>query len=80
MTQSRSDSDPTFNNPRVEEFNTILRELAEEKEAYYLDLADGLSDETGALPEGEAYDGIHLSVDYCEKWLDYLKNHAIVEE
>ena len=67
-------------NGRIDEFNGLLRELAEEKQVYYVDTGSAVASEDGSLPEGAAADGIHLNKEYCEKWLDYLKTHTAIQE
>lgn len=63
-------------NSRIDAFNGLLRELAEEKQVYYMDTGSAVASEDGSLPEGAAADGVHLNKDYCEKWFDYLKTHT----
>lgn len=67
-------------NERIDEYNELLRQMAEEKEVYYIDVANAVADENGCLPEDAATDGIHLNKAYCEKWLEYLKTHTVTEE
>ena len=54
----------------------LLRELAEEKQVFYVDTENAAAAGDGSLPADAAADGIHLVKDYCEKWLDYLKTHT----
>lgn len=63
-------------NTKINEYNLLLRELAEEKQVYYIDTENAVASEDGSLPADAAADGIHLVKDYCEKWLDYLKTHS----
>ena len=53
-----------------------MRELAEEKQVFYVDTENAAAVGDGSLPADAAADGIHLVKDYCEKWLDYLKTHT----
>ena len=76
MTKSKSDSDKIFNNKNVTEFNKLIQEVAKEENVTYLDVQSALVDNQGELPEDASTDGIHLDVEYCEKWLDYLKNNS----
>ena len=50
--------------------------MAKEENVTYLDVQSALVDNQGHLPEDASTDGIHLDVEYCEKWLDYLKNNS----
>lgn len=80
VSAEKSKSDAVYNNARINEFNGLLRELAEEKQVYYVDVAQAVSDENGCLPEGASFDGVHLTPDYCGKWRDYLKTHTVTVE
>ena len=61
---------------KVDKFNKLIQELSSEKNVKYLDVKSALVDEKGFLPEEASTDGIHIDVDYCEKWLDYLKYNS----
>lgn len=50
--------------------------MAAEKEVYYVNISEVLSDANGYLPAEAALDGVHLKKSYCEIWLSYLKNHT----
>lgn len=64
-------------NEKINEFNKLIQEMAEEKQIYYIDTGSAVSDADGTLPEEAAADGIHLKKEYCIKWLDYLKTHTV---
>ena len=68
------------NNANVNARNERLKELAEEKGVYYLDVASAFRGEDGCLPAGDTPDGIHLPPGLCVSWLDYLKTHTVTEE
>ncbi len=76
MTKSKSDNDEIFNNKNVEKFNKLVKEVAKEENVTYLDVKSTLVDSQGYLPEEASMDGVHLDIDYCEKWLNYLKNNS----
>lgn len=63
-------------NAKINEYNLLLRELAEEKQVFYVDTENAAAVGDGSLPADAAADGIHLVKDYCEKWLVYLKTHT----
>lgn len=64
------------NNTRIVEYNNVLRELAKNKGAVYLDVWSVMAGPGGALPAGDASDGIHPNKKTCRLWVDYLKSHA----
>lgn len=74
-----SDTHAYIKQDKINEYNSLLQNLAMEKKVYYLDIASFLKNEEGYLPVGASLDGIHLNKEYSLKWLQYLKNHYIVE-
>ncbi|MEF9920483.1 GDSL-type esterase/lipase family protein [Anaerorhabdus sp.] len=80
VTNSVSSSHEYIKNEKINEFNELIRKMANEKGVYYLDVSNAVSLDDGSLPEDAAYDGIHLKKEYCEKWLNYLKTHTITRK
>lgn len=80
VTNSVSNSHSYIKNSKIDEFNTLIKKMAEEQKIYYLDVASAVSLNDGSLPEEAATDGIHLNKEYCEKWLEYLKKHVVLDE
>ena len=64
-------------NSKIDEYNQLLQQLAEEKQVYFIDTASAVAAEDGSLPEDAAVDGIHMKNSYCQKWLDYLMTHTV---
>lgn len=62
---------------KLNEYNQLLRQLAEEKKVFYVNAVESMTNTKGFLPEEAASDGIHLKKEYCLKWLDYLCTHTI---
>lgn len=79
VSAEKSEKDSIYNNPRIDEFNQLLKDLAAEKEVYYLNVAEAVADETGCLPAEGTFDGVHLKPDYCKLWKEYLTTHSIAE-
>lgn len=74
---AEKDSEGTvYNNSNINNFNSLIMEMAKDKEVYYLNVAEALSDEKGNLPEDCAKDGMHFGKKYYDKWFDYLKSHT----
>lgn len=57
-----------------------ILELCEEQGYHYININEVLSDGNGALTEGATSDGVHMYDTYCKIWLEYLKDHYILEE
>lgn len=72
----KDSSNDVFTNANVERLNAQLRDLADEKEVHYLDVAGALMDSEGYLPYEATGDGVHLEPPYCVKWADYLRTHT----
>ena len=76
ISASRSATDPIYNNENVNRFNDMIKTICEEQDVIYLDVASALADENGALPENASSDGIHCNIEYCNIWLNYLRNNT----
>lgn len=77
VTESVSQTSGYVKNKKIDEYNALIRQMAEEKQVYYIDTGNAVADENGFLPEDAAIDGIHLKQPYCRKWLEYLKTHTV---
>lgn len=75
--ESRAASTEYVNNANVDKINSILLDICEEEDYYYLDLNEILSNGYGSLIDGASSDGVHLYAEYCEQMLNYLKSHYI---
>jgi len=64
-------------NDSIDDLNSRLMKLAEEKGVYYVDVAEAFKDETGGMPAEATPDGIHLNAPYYQKWFDYLLTHTV---
>ena len=64
-------------NYMVIDHNIYLKNLATEKQCYYIDVNSHFAGEDGYLPAEAGGDGIHLSPENYRKMADYLKEHAV---
>lgn len=80
VSAKKSTESSIYNNNKVVEYNDLLRALATEKKVYFVNVAEAVMDESGALPADAATDGLHLVPEYCKLWLSYLKTHTAREE
>ena len=67
------------NNTRIAAYNEVLRQLAEEKQCPYVDVAAAMTDEQGCLRSDWTSDGVHLNTKGCKAWLEYLRTHPVGE-
>ena len=65
------------NNQQILKFNEMLKDIAKDKNAVYLDVASVMTDSDGNLPNEAATDGIHPGSKYYQKWADYLKENTV---
>lgn len=79
VTEQVSNEHKYIKNSKIEEYNSMIKKMADEKNIYYLNIQESMINQNGILPDDAATDGIHLNKKYCEKWFEYLKNHAIGE-
>jgi len=77
VAQSEEARKTYVNNRRIAEYNAVWKELAEELEFAYLDVAEAVTGEDGCLPKDLTYDGVHLSKKGCALWQEYLRTHPI---
>lgn len=64
------------NNENIRQRNEKLKEIAEEKDAVYLDVASIMENDNGDLPKDAATDGIHPNISYYRQWADFLKENV----
>jgi len=64
-------------NEHLRVYNDLMRKAAEDKQVAFLDLYSAFVDENNELPADASHDGVHLSKDYCKKWLAYLQTHTV---
>lgn len=77
VSEEKSNQDQIYNMTKINEYNGLIQEMAQEKEVYYLNVAEAVADSEGYLPQEASTDGVHLNKSYCAKWLDYLKCHTV---
>lgn len=67
-------------NEKVAEFNAEITRLTQDKKIVFLNVSEGLVDETGELPYDQTADGVHFSRDWYKQWYSYLKTHTVDPE
>ena len=76
----KNETDPVFNNTRIEQRNEKIRALEDKKNIFYLDVNEVLCDENGNLFDGWTFDQVHLKAKYYQLWKEYLLQHGILKE
>lgn len=65
------------NNARIAVYNELLRQVAQEKECSYVNVAEAVTGEDGCLRADLTFDGVHLNTAGCKLWLEYLRTHSV---
>lgn len=76
VTAEKSAADAYINNPRINEFNQLIQQMAASSGVQYLNVAQGIADASGNLPNEATTDGVHLNPTYCVKWKEYLNANS----
>jgi lysophospholipase L1-like esterase len=80
ITKGSNITSSEINNTVIEKYNKELRKLCQNKNLYYIDVAEAFKDSNGFLKEEYCSDtssmGIHFTNKGAEKWAEYLKNHV----
>ncbi|MEG0764586.1 MAG: GDSL-type esterase/lipase family protein [Pseudoflavonifractor sp.] len=75
--KAKANSQPAYvTNEKIAGYNKIITQIAQEKNAFLVDVAAALVDESGILPREGTTDGVHFTKDYYKKWYEYLKTHT----
>lgn len=64
----------------VEEQNSRLKKLAEEKRIYYIDISDEMTDGSGLIKDDLVWDGLHFNISGAKQFADYLARHVVRED
>ncbi len=72
VTASRDAQGDAINNTNVEKLNRYIKTFAEQNNCTYLQCDAAVKDKDGKLPEDASTDGIHMTIEYCKYWLNYI--------
>lgn len=64
------------NNDNIRMFNQYILDMTVQKQVNFINTFDALADSEGFLPDDVSSDGIHLSKDYNQIWINYLKEQV----
>lgn len=79
MTATSPRTDESSNNTTIQAFNDKMKEICQEREWYYINVAEAVSDEQGFLRDdysGDQAMGIHFNYNGAKAWADYLLTHV----
>lgn len=78
VTAKKSASDEESRNEDIDEFNNYTKELADNKNIFYVDVNEIFDDEGGNLRSDLTYDGVHILAKYHADWCEWLRKKAVV--
>lgn len=67
-------------NEKIDSYNAALEDLCEEKEVYYLNVAECLKDSSGGMSSQKTSDGMHIGKKSYQRWFEYLKTHTVYSD
>lgn len=72
VTASRELQGDDINNTNVKALNEYIQKFANSNGCIYLPCDTAVMGEDGKLPEEASNDGVHLTIEYCKYWLNYI--------
>lgn len=72
-------TDEVFNNTNIRDKNCAIAKLTDGIHIFYLNIQELYEDENHALTQDLTFDDVHLYAQHYDKWVKYLKNHAVVK-
>lgn len=72
VTASRDAQGDAINNTNVKALNEYIKQFADSNGLIYLACDTAVMGQDGKLPEEASTDGVHLSIEYCKYWLNYI--------
>lgn len=79
MTADSPRADGSLNNFTIQEFNEKMKAICQEKQWYYVNVAETVTGDQGALKaeySGDKAMGIHFNYDGAAAWANYLLTHV----
>lgn len=80
VTQEFDDERDDISNEKINRYNELVVQIAENENVHYLDVASVFKDDQGCLPADSDGDGMHFGGKYYNLWFDYLRTHTVTEE
>ncbi len=79
VSASLSKSDDTFNNKRIDNYNSMLAGIADNRSIFYIDANELFDDADGGLGKEYTSDDIHIMGKYYGDWGAWIAQKAIVK-
>lgn len=79
VSPKKDKSDPVFNNTNIRDKNYAISKLTDGIHIFYLNIQEIYEDENHNLAQELTFDDVHLYAQHYDKWVKYLKTHAVVK-
>lgn len=76
VTAGKSAASDIYNNENIDRFNQAVRQLADNRKLFYLDVNELFDDEEGNLSEDYTADNAHVLGKYYADWVEWILAHA----
>lgn len=76
VTARKSASSDIYNNENIDRFNQAVRQMADNRKLFYLDVNELFDDEKGNLSEAFTADSAHVLGKYYADWVEWILAHA----
>lgn len=78
VSPKKDKTDPVFNNTNIRDKNYAISKLTDGIHIFYLNIQEIYEDENHNLAQELTFDDVHLYAQHYDKWVKYLKTHAVV--
>lgn len=78
VSPSKDQSDSVFNNTNIRDKNYAVSKLTDGIHIFYLNIQEIYEDKHHNLAQELTFDDVHLYAQHYDKWVKYLKKHAVV--
>ena len=79
VSPKKDQKDPVFNNTNIRDKNYAIAKLTDGIHIFYLNIQEIYEDKNHNLEQDLTFDDVHLYAQHYDKWVDYLKTHAVVK-
>ncbi len=79
VSPAKDRSDDVFNNTNIRDKNYAISKLTDGIHIFYLNIQEVYEDKNHALQQELTFDDVHLYAQHYDKWVKYLKTHAVVK-
>lgn len=79
VSAQKDKTDPVFNNTNIRDKNYAISKLTDGINIFYLNIHQIYEDENHNLAKDLTFDDVHLYAQHYDKWVKYLKTHAVVK-